>query len=87
MRGYPKVINNKRDYDNLLSMKEYAAKAKAELSALSSVDDSKVFRDDGSAESSKLVQVDNPSPTWKRLGYKSRSALVSSASVELKELK
>lgn len=87
MRGYPKIVNSKRDYDNLMSMKEHASRAKSELLSLSSVDDSKVVLEDGSAESSKPVRIDNPSPLWKRLGYKSRADMVSASSTELKGLK
>ena len=85
MRGYPKTINTGRDYDNLMSIPEYAARAKSDLALASAVDDSKVVVDIGTVDKPSLKEVVNPSPLYKRLGYKSKSAMVSASSVDVAE--
>ena len=70
MRGYPKGLLSKRDFENLLSMPEYAERAKADLAKLAMVDDSKVTIDEGTQDTPKLVQISNSSPVWKRAGFK-----------------
>ena len=75
MRGYPDGPLTKRDYENLLSMPEHADRARADLVRLSTVDDSKVTIDQGTAEAPKIVQINNPLPTWKRIGFKDQAEL------------
>ena len=88
MRGYPKTINTKRDYDNLMSMPEYASMAKSNLALASSVDDSNVVIDTGTTDKPSSKDVVNPSPLYKRLGYKSKSSMVSASTIDvIKELK
>jgi len=75
MRGYPKGPLTKRDYENLLSMPEYAKQAKEDLAALAAIDDSKATAECGTEESPKLVKIDNPMPIWKMLGFEDKKQL------------
>ena len=87
MRGYPKGPLTKQDYENLLSTPEHADRAKADLIALAAIDDSKITVDQGTEIASKLVQISNPMPRWKRAGFRSKIALTSaSAAVDLKPI-
>ena len=81
MRGYPNGPLTKRDYENLLTMPEHAEKAKADLARLAETDDSKIIVDQGTEKSTKLVEIDNPMPAWKRAGFKDTSELVALADV------
>jgi hypothetical protein len=83
MRGYPKnpMQLTKRDYDNLLTMPEFAEKAKADLVAISKIDDSKAIQEIGTEENPLQKQIDNPLPTWKKAGFASKAELVSMASI------
>jgi len=81
MRGYPKGPLTKRDYENLLSMPEYAKQAKEDLAALAAIDDSKATVERGTEESPKLVEIDNPMPIWKRLGFKDKKELFTLSDV------
>lgn len=75
MIGYPKGQLTKVDYENLLSMPEFADRAKEDLEKLSSLDDSKIQVETGTAEKSVLKQIDNPAPAWKRAGFKDKKAV------------
>ena len=79
MRGYPKGPLSKQDYENLLSMPEHADKAKADLVKLAAIDDSKICVEQGTAEKPKLVEIDNPMPTWKRAGFDGKTDLIGAA--------
>ena len=88
MKGYPKTVNSKRDYDNLISIPDYASRAKSDLVRESSIDDSIIFLEVGTFDKSSLKAVDNPSPLFKRLGYKDRKSMYSvSMSEEITESK
>lgn len=85
MKGYPKNPNlMKVDYENLLSMPEYAKRAAEELAKLAEIDDSKITIDKGTIEKPDLKQIDNPLPIWKKAGFKSRTEMLTIAKVELK---
>jgi len=45
------------------------------LAALAAIDDSKATVERGTEESPKLVEIDNPMPIWKRLGFKDKKEL------------
>ena len=77
MRGYPSGPLTKRDYENLLSMPEYAKQAKEDLARLAAIDDAKVTVEQGTEKSLKCVEIDNPMPRWKRAGFKSKVELVT----------
>jgi len=77
MRGYPKHIANKQDFDNLLDMPEYETQALADLKRLQVIDDAKVIRVvSGSEEDKNLVteEIDNPNPVWKQKGFATKKS-------------
>jgi hypothetical protein len=80
MRGYPKGPLTKRDYENLLSMPEYAKQAKEDLARLAAIDDAKVAVEQGTKDSSKPVEIDNPMPAWKRAGFRDMDELLALSS-------
>ena len=86
MRGYPKGSLTKQDYENLLSMPEYASQAKADLTKLAAIDDEKISVDQGTEKASKLVEISNPLPLWKRAGFGSKTELVSAAGIDAKQI-
>lgn len=80
MRGYPKHIGNKQDFDNLLSMPEFRDRAMADLKQLKShiETNAKVTKViSGDAEKGDLVteQIDHPSPRHVRMGFKDAADL------------
>jgi len=78
MRGYPKHIANKRDFENLTDMPEYKTQALADLKRLQAIDDAKVIRVvSGSEEDKNLVteEIDNPNPVWKQKGFATKKAV------------
>ena len=79
MRGYPKGPLTKRDYENLLAMPEHEKRAKEDLAKLAAIDDTKITVDQGTEKSSKLMEIDNPMPMWKRVGFKDKDALLKMA--------
>jgi len=80
MKGYPKVIATKQDYENLLKMPEFAKRALADLEALAK-DTAKVTVAvepiDAKDMKSEWVtrEIDNPMPTWKLKGFVSLKEL------------
>ncbi len=87
MKRYPKHINCKQDFINLLSMPEHKERASNELKRIQSLDDSKVVRVvSGTEEEGNLITetIDNPMPQWKRVGFASAKELSSLAAMEVK---
>jgi hypothetical protein len=82
MRGYPNGSLTKRDYENLLSMPEYAKQAKEDLARLAAIDDAKATVEQGTEESPNPVEIDNPMPMWKRAGFKDKAELLKLAEME-----
>jgi len=80
MRGYPKHIATKQDFENLLSIKEFKAQALKDLERLSGIKDDRVKRViSGSEETKDLVteEIDNPMPLWKSKGFKNRNEIAA----------
>lgn len=77
MRGYPNGPLTKRDYENLLSMPEYAKQAKEDLVRLAAVDDAKATMELGTEDAPNPVEIDNPLPIWKRAGFKDKDELLA----------
>ncbi len=76
MKGYPKNINTKVDFENLLSMPEYKARALADLGKIKDAGDSSATKVIGDPEDAKSINIiTNPSPLWKLKGFKSREEL------------
>ena len=86
MRGYPKGPLKKQDYENLLSMKEYADQVKADLVKIASIDDSKITVDRGTKEAPNIVVIDNPMPIWKRDGFKDKADITALAAADIKPI-
>ena len=82
MRGYPDGPLTKRDYENLLSMPEYAKQAKEDLARLAAIDDAKATVEQGTEDSPNPVEIDNPMPMWKRAGFKDKDELLKLAEME-----
>lgn len=81
MRGYPKHIATKQDFENLLKMPEFAKRALADMEKLAAIDDSKVTRavrlvDEKDPMGEWVTEeIDNPNPAWKVMGFESKDAL------------
>jgi len=75
MRGYPKTMQTKQDFLNLLDIPEFKDQALADLKIIFEIPDQKVKRViSGSEETKDLVseEIDNPFPLWKHKGFESR---------------
>ena len=80
MKGYPKHINTKQDFDNLFTLPEYKERALADLKQLKAQAEAeaKVIRVvSGSEEEGNLVteEIDNPSPRYAKMGFKDKKEL------------
>lgn len=85
MRGYPKHIATKQDFDNLSEMPEFKKQALADLKRLQAIDDAKVMRViSGSEEEKNLVteEINNPNPIWKQKGFAAKKILDDLVSVK-----
>lgn len=74
MRGYPKRMATKQDYENLLGIKEFKARALEELKQVAeSPDETVSVVVSGSEETKDLVtkEIPNPMPLWKQKGFTS----------------
>ena len=77
MKGYPKHIATKQDYENLLKMPEFAKRAKEDLEKLAAIDDSKITRavrlvDENDPMGDWITEeIDNPMPAYKAKGFSS----------------
>lgn len=75
MKGYPKYINCKQDFINLLSEAEHQAQAIEDLKVIRDMEDDKVLRtlsiDEATGEAT-TEEIDNPMPLWKVKGFSSR---------------
>ena len=75
MNGYPKHINCKQDYLNLLAEPEFKEQALADLRAIRDLDDDKALRVVSMIEETgeaTTEEIDNPMPLWKIKGFSSR---------------
>ena len=81
MKGFPKHINTKQDFDNLLGMPEFKEQTIAELKRIKTLNASKITKattqiDPKDPESEwNTIEVTNPNPKWKQLAFKSKKAL------------
>jgi hypothetical protein len=75
MKGYPKHINCRQDYLNLLAEPEFKEQALADLRAIRDLDDDKALRvvsmNEETGEAT-TEEIDNPMPLWKIKGFSSR---------------
>ena len=75
MKGYPKYINCKQDFINLLDEPEYKALALEDLKAIRDLDDDKALRTisiNKETGEATTEEIDNPMPLWKVKGFSSR---------------
>lgn len=72
MKGYPKIVNNKIDYINLLNDENTRSRAIDDLENIFSLDDSYVeIHEESEGEEPKIRIVENPMPIYKRIGFES----------------
>ena len=77
MRGYPKHIATKQDYENLLKIPEFAKRAKEDLEKLAAIKDAKITRAVRLVDENDLMgdwvteEIDNPMPAYKAKGFES----------------
>ena len=75
MKGYPKYINCKQDFINLLAEPEHQAQAIEDLKVIRDMDDEKALRvvsmNEETGEAT-TEEIDNPMPLWKVKGFSSR---------------
>ncbi len=81
MQGYPKTINVKQDFINLLNMPEYKTRALSDLQAIYDLDDDKATKattliDANDPEKGFNTEtIDNPNPAWKQKGFSGREEI------------
>jgi len=93
MRGYPKFVATKKDFENLMAMPEYKDQAVKELAAIRDLDDDKAIEVVSStkdevtgAETVVTKEIDNAMPAYKQKGYKSRQEISDLLSVIAQEV-
>lgn len=81
MKGYPKVIATKADFEILLAEPEFKARALADLKAVVDLADDTLNQvasydldETGQMINIVMETVPAPMPKWKRLGFESRAA-------------
>ena len=83
MRGYPKHINTRADYLNLLGIPEFRQQALEDLKRIAELDDDEmeiavepidVKNPEGEW---KIKTVKAPMPLWKQKGFKSRAEVLN----------
>ena len=81
MKGYPKHVNCKQDFLNLLADENHREQAIEGLKEIYSLDDSKTLRattlidPDDPDLGYNTEEIDNPMPLWKQKGFESREAV------------
>lgn len=78
MKGYPKYINTKQDFENLLAISKFRKRALKDLQIISKMNDALSTRViSGSEETKDLVieEIDNPMPMWKQKGFITKKEL------------
>jgi hypothetical protein len=81
MRGYPKTIETKQDFINLLNMKEFKDKALIDLKAIRDLQDNKTTKattliDPAAPKKGYHTKlINNPSPLWKQRGFASKQEI------------
>ena len=92
MRGYPKHIATKKDFENLLAMPEHRDRALKDLATIRDATDDKaqetvsITKDEKTGlETAVKKEIDNPMPAYKIIGFKTRQEvadLISAADVK-----
>jgi hypothetical protein len=81
MKGYPRVIATRTDFENLLADPDFQARALVDLKAVVDLDDDTVERvvsydQDEAGKMINIVKetVPAPMPKWRHMGFESREA-------------
>lgn len=81
MKGYPRVIATRADFENLLADPEFKDRALADLKRVVDLPDDTLERVKSydTDEAGKMINVVTetvpaPLPTWRRMGFESRAA-------------
>jgi len=81
MKGYPRVIATKADFENLLAEPEFRVRALADLKAVVDLDDDTMEKvvsydqdETGKMTNIKTETIPALMPKWRRMGFKSREA-------------
>lgn len=81
MKGYPKVIATKADFEFLLADPEFKVRALADLKAVVDLEDDTMERvvSSDQDEAGKMINIKTetvpaPMPKWRRMGFASRDA-------------
>ena len=75
MKGYPKTIATKQDFENLLSIPEFRERALADLRRIRDAKDTKAVKattfidPDDPEKGYNTEEIANPMPLWKRKGF------------------
>jgi len=83
MRGYPRHVNTKTDYLNLLNIPEFAERALEDLKRIAELDDEEMEIavepiDAKNPEGEwKIKTVKAQMPLWKQKGFKNRAEVLS----------
>lgn len=89
MKGYPKFIATRQDYENLLKIPEFANQARIDLAALAKTDTAKVTRAVKPVDPNKpdgewvTEEITNPSPVWKQKGFSTVKAVGDMVATEM----
>jgi len=93
MRGYPKFVATKKDYENLMAVPEYKDQAMKELSAILDLNDDKAIevvsstKDEVTGKETVVTkEIDNAMPAYKTKGFKTRQEISDLLSVIDKEV-
>ena len=93
MRGYPKHIGTKKDFENLLAMPEHRDRALKDLATIRDIADDKVQETvsmtkdkETGLETAVKKEIDNPMPAYKIKGFKTRQEVADLISAAEKEV-
>ena len=93
MRGYPKHIATKKDFENLLAMPEHRDRALKDLATIRDIADDKAQETVSMTKDEKTgveiadeKEIDNPMPAYKVMGFKTRQEIADLISASEKEV-
>lgn len=78
MRGYPKHISKKRDFESLLKMPEFKGRALKDLERIYNTEDSKATKATTPIDLKdpnkgwNTIEIDNPMRLFKRFGFETK---------------
>lgn len=93
IRGYPKHVNTKKDFKNLLGIKEHKERAKADLTRIHEIKDEKVTVavkpiDPENPEGEwETKEISNPSRIFRRYGFTTKKEIKTSIEANKEEVR